>query len=613
MRGSCGLPDTVVGLEEPLEELKSELFRDGVKVLGVCKFRKKIFFLRVSNSPETKNLIKDVFKDIASNSLGDFKDDENAVNRLGEQLSQQKQEHMQLVLDDVWSDSDIEKLKPAFNTVTYKMFKMLITSRTELKEFDSVYKVKTLSHRNSIKLFCQLAAENGSLKVDDDLVEKVVKGCKGLPLVLNVIAKSLRREEPKIWEMTESILSKSSSKSIFDHHSVLQDRLAPSIELLDVNLRESFMDLGCFPEDRKIPASVLLDIWVELYKLDGENDAYDILKKLSNRNFVNFVGAAREDAGEIGGNLDELFVIQLDLLRELAIYRSLKEGDIRQSKRLTVERRQDDLPESWKKEEHQLLNAHLVSLHPHSYLAGEICPLEWCNMQFPEAKVLLDFLGRDYKLPPFIKKMEKLRTLIIANQGSRKAQLTGWQALSNLAQLKRFRLEKVLIPSLNDIKLCEVGEATRNCTTVISEMLPNLTEINIDYCNDLKKLPPGIGNVAHLKKLSITNCHDLSALPEEIGDLTELEVLRLHACTGLLQLPDSIQKLKKLRFLDVSDCLNMKKFPETLDELRGFEKELPESAKNLRHLKRVICDEETAIPWQPFQPHLPNLKMDARK
>ncbi|KAJ4964057.1 hypothetical protein NE237_023996 [Protea cynaroides] len=222
--------------------------------------------------------------------------------------------------------------------------------------------------------------------------------------------------------------------------------------------------------------------------------------------------------------------------------------------------------------------------------------------------------------------MRKLKVLIVVNHGRIHTKLTSFKTLSELAGLKRIRLEKVSIPSLHEFRMplpnlqkislvmCEVGQALMQCTINVPYVLPNLVEINIDFCEDLVELPSWICDIICLQTLSITNCHNLSALPERIGCITDLELLRLHACTGLSKLPDSIRGLQKLRFFDISDCFNLEMLPDGMCELRCLKKldmrgcialmELPPSAKNLVHLKEVICDEDTASLWEPLSSNL---------
>ena len=239
-------------------------------------------------------------------------------------------------------------------------------------------------------------------------------------------------------------------------------------------------------------------------------------------------------------------------------------------------------------------------------------------------------------MPEFVEKMFKLKVIVVTNHGFYPAELSKFQLLRSLPNLTRIRLEKVSIPSLcNTLMLlrslkklslfmCNIGQAFGNSTIQVSDSLPNLMEINIDYCNDLVELPGWLCEVLPLKKLRITNCHKLPLLPERIGNLTNLEVLRLKSCTELSELPESIKSLHKLSILDISDCLSICKLPKHVGKLHSLTEfhmkeclrlrnQLPQSITELQQLKLVVCDEERAKLWEPFKELLSNLKVKVAK
>jgi Leucine-rich repeat (LRR) protein len=266
--------------------------------------------------------------------------------------------------------------------------------------------------------------------------------------------------------------------------------------------------------------------------------------------------------------------------------------------------------------------------------ADETFSSSWCNIEPSEVEVVvLNFQTKNYKLPEFVEKMDKLNVLIATNYGFFHAELGNFQLLEYVPHLKKIRLEKVSIPSLCkapirlrglkklSLFMCNIGEAFRSCTIQVSDALPNLMEINMDYCNDLVELPAGLCNIVSLKKLSITNCHKLSAMPEEIGNVVNLEVLRLKSCTDLQELPESIRSLHKLSILDISDCLSIRKLPKYIGELRDLKElhmegclrlrnHLPPSTLDLEQLELVTCDEERAKLWEPIKDYLTNLKVE---
>ena len=238
----------------------------------------------------------------------------------------------------------------------------------------------------------------------------------------------------------------------------------------------------------------------------------------------------------------------------------------------------------------------------------------------------------NYTFPEFVDKMDELKVLIVTNYGFFHAELSNFQLLGSLHNLKRIRLEKVsisslcktLVPlkSLKKISLfmCNIGKDFENYTIQVSEALPSLMEIHIDYCNDLVELPVGLCDIVHLEKLSITNCHKLSALPKEFGKLVNLEVIRFRSCTDLLELPESIKSLHKLTILDISDCLSISKLPKHIGEFCKLEvlnikgcfklrNPFPESIMNLQQLKLVVCDNERAKLWEPINEFLTRLEV----
>eukprot|EP00261_Vitis_vinifera_P035366 XP_019076609.1 PREDICTED: probable disease resistance protein At5g66890 isoform X3 [Vitis vinifera] len=652
--GSCEATDPpafMVGLDVPLKELKRRLFTDGesrivVSAPGGCgkttlakrlchdqqvkEYFTDICYVTVSKTCDLIGIIKKLFWYNAERVQG-FQSEEDAVNQLELMLKRKVESgRILLVLDDVWSGS---KSVPDKFKFQISKFKVLVTSRDEFPGFGSTYNLKLLSEEDAKTLFCHSAIpEDGSSSSmpSEELVNGIVRRCKGFPLALEVVGRSLHEQPVEIWRST--LMKLSEGESIVNSEDELRNCLQSSLDALDdkdIMLKECFMDLGSFPEDQKIPATALIDMWAELHKLDkGGIYAISNLHKLCFRNLLNLV-VTRNDANEIDRCYNDAFVMQHDLLRDLAIYQS-KQEPIEKRKRLIVDLTGNRLPEWWTKEKQPRSSARLVSIS-----TDEMFSSSWCSMQLPEAEALiLNFnqTEKKYELPEFMKQMDELKVLVVTNYGFCTAELTNFSILGSLLNLKRIRLEKVSIPTLCktsielknleklSLVMChKIGQAFASSTIQIPEMLPNLREINIDYCNDLVELPEGFCDLIQLNKLSISNCHKLSSLPEGIGKLTNLEVLRVSACTLVSKLPDSMGSLHKLRVLDITGCLLIRKMPKQIGELRSLREfhmrrcqrlcELPSSVTDLVDLKRVICDEETAKLWECFTHLLPDLTL----
>ena len=86
-----------------------------------------------------------------------------------------------------------------------------------------------------------------------------------------------------------------------------------------------------------------------------------LYSSIHNITLTNVCGLSRNDANEIGWCYKDAFVMQHDLLRDLAIYQSNQEP-IEKRKRLIVDLTGNRLPEWWTKENQPQLSARLVSI-----------------------------------------------------------------------------------------------------------------------------------------------------------------------------------------------------------------------------------------------------------
>ncbi|CAB4317850.1 unnamed protein product [Prunus armeniaca] len=652
IRGWCAIPEPppfTVGLDVKVTELKMELLKDEASMLvvtglGGCgkttlaqkickdqkvkeKFKGNIFFDTVSRKSNCL-VVQELCRKTES-LVPAFQEEAIAFNWLQEFLNTTGQDPLLLVLDDVYPDSDslLDKLdefkRPNHN--------ILVTSRVNFPRFGPAYLLGTLEQGDAMTLFRHSASRTDrSSYIPENLAEQIVQLCKGFPLAITTIGRSVCEQPTEIWEKRVAKLSKGSS--ILDSEGYLLACLKSSLDALDERMpiiKECFIDLASFPEDRSIPAVALIDMWAELYGLDEDFWSIANIHELTNRNLANLV--TRNGKMELDSYYNEHFVTQHDMLRNLAIQQSGQDR-IGQRKRLIIDICGDNLPNWWTEQKNKPKKTRLLSISTDGSSSAK-----WHNMHLPKAEVLvLNFQTENYVLPKFVKKMSKLKVLIVTNYGVLQADLSNFKLLGSLANLKRIRLERISIPSIgrNSMQLkslqkislfmCSIGQAFSNSSIQILEAFPNLVELNIDYCNDLVELPAKLCDLIRLKKLSITNCHKLSALPKETGKLDNLEVLRLRSCVNLEGLPGSIKNLTRLDFLDISNCFSMKELPEDIGEMSGLRKinmgqcsrlkELPLSVLHLGKLREVICDDETKILWgEPFKQSLTNLHITVVK
>ncbi|RVW57586.1 putative disease resistance protein [Vitis vinifera] len=536
--GSCnapGPPEFMVGLDVPLKELKLRLCEDGesrivIRAPGgcgkttmakeLCHDNQHILYATVSRPPNLIAIITKLFWD-EDERVPKFQNEEDAANQMELKLKKKEESgDVLLVLDDVWCGS--ESLLAKFKFRTSKS-KVVVTSRNEFPEFGSTYDLELLNDDDAMALFRHSAIpQNGSCNYTptDRLVKKVIVGhCTGLPLALEVVGRSLHGRPVEIWRSRLKKLSE--GQSIVNSEIILRKCLQSSIDALndeDVMLKECFMDLGSFPEDQKIPATALIDMWAELYNLDKDGiDAIANLHELSSRTLLN-LAVTRNDASEIDGWYSDAIVMQHDFLRDLAIYQSEQEL-IKERKRLFVDF--SKLPEWWWTEEEQpRSSARLVSISTGEMFSSSQGDLQipetevrWCNMQIPDPE----------------------------------------KCLANLREIN--------IDYCND--LVELPEGF--CDLV------RLNKLSISNCPKLSALPEGIGKLANLEVLRLRACARVSKLPDSIGSLHKLSFLDITGCVRLSEMPNRIDGLRDLREFHMRRCPGLFELPSSVKDLVDLE------------------------------------------
>ncbi|XP_031483830.2 putative disease resistance protein At5g47280 [Nymphaea colorata] len=649
------LPAEVFGIEEPLGEVKRRLRTH--RVVCVCGIGgcgkttlanklcreadikdeyEKLIFQSVSHSPDLERICRGLLEKLHVN-VGTFVNQRDAINELASCL-RGRTEKVLIVLDDVWIDDEgiIRDLVSAIKGA--KGSKILITSRTELDSVcDWCHTMNLLREDDARKLF-EHHAFNGvdperSWKPNKDLIDKIVRGCKLHPLALELIGGSLAKKDGREWQDTANRLEQTGGIM----EKIITECFSTSLTPLTEEERECFLDFGSFPEDQRIPASAIIDMWTETRDMD-ENRAYVILRELGRRNLVKLVDRKCGAAGDPDGSISSLSVCQHDVLRELTILEMKKKDASQNNTRLIMEKKEGNIPDTWTREKNRTSQVTLASIN-----TGEMKRWDWPDLDLPNAEVLiLNFdSATSYFLPPFLQNMKNLKVLVVANHGSNRAELDGLFLLSSLNKLKRVMFRKISLPA-EPLRMVEEGSLLwsrvwkfrETVTSIITgaspvqpqdlhklslvlcdvrhllhipSLFPSVRDLEIDYCTDLDELPDTICHISSLEKLSITNFPDLLSLPESIDKLRKLKVLRLQACGTLERLPHSVSQLSELRFLDISNCYSLGVFPEEIGKLSSLEKidmrscssimDLPPSLVQMERLKKVVCDEEVASLW----------------
>ncbi|MED6170564.1 hypothetical protein PIB30_032243 [Stylosanthes scabra] len=224
-----------------------------------------------------------------------------------------------IVLDDIWEPDVWDNLKAAFPNES-KGSKILITSRNEEvanRTSSKTCRLALLDESQSWELFCKkvFSAKEYCPSDLEPHGRSIVESCGGLPLAIvaiaGVVAKKKRTERE--WQGVKEYIHWHLTRDM----TKVMDVLKLSYDNLSEELKPCFQSLGVYPEDFKIPARELIQLWMaEGFIRPQENGlpnapepedvGEEYLQELVDRNMVH-VAKQRSDGGVKKCQIHDLF------------------------------------------------------------------------------------------------------------------------------------------------------------------------------------------------------------------------------------------------------------------------------------------------------------------
>ncbi len=299
VQGMGGIGKTVLATALARDEEVRQAFPDGV------------IWITFGQTPQILTLQSDVVE-----ALGDKQASFTEINSGKTQLRKLLTgKACLLILDDVWN---LEHAS-AFDVLGERC-QMVITTRdagiiTALGGEE--YQLSILSEKQALALLADWA--NQAVEILSATALDVVGECGYLPLALSMVGAMMRGKPTNRWQNVLEKLRCADLEKIRQQfpdypYPDLLKAIQVSVEALEPEERERYLDFAVFPEDTPIPEAVLQTFWEPLGL--NEFDTQDVIDKLVSKSL-----ALRDEKGNLS-----LHDLQLDYVRKQIPPTPLKKG-----------------------------------------------------------------------------------------------------------------------------------------------------------------------------------------------------------------------------------------------------------------------------------------------
>ncbi|KAF8016473.1 hypothetical protein BT93_H1863 [Corymbia citriodora subsp. variegata] len=401
-----------------------------------------------------------------------------------------------------------------------------------------VYEVKPLDQGEAFELLSLYAfPRNQTGDISKDLIDKILGYANGLPLVIVVLGPHLCGRSREEWESTLEKLAESPLKGI---NTVLK----LSVDALDDNEKDIFLDIACFFKGRK-------------------------------RDYVTRVLDSRGLHTLIG----------IETLRERSLVTIDNERNVQMNNLV------------------QLMGQHIVELESPNdpgkrsrlWRYDDVFEVLSEDTGTSAVKGIALQLRRQEELhisPSAFTRMRRLKLLILSN-----AQISGgpvrlpidlrWLEWPGCPFFPFSAGPKKLV--CLDVHNSQIKEFRENLKD-----FRKLKFINFSECQSLICMPD-IDCTPCLEELDLHGCKNLEHAHESIAYHSKLRLLQLSGCSKLHHLPN-VLKSKNLQILNLNHCSKLQRFPDIPDKIKGLRglyligtsiEKLPTSIENLVSLEEL--------------------------
>ncbi|KAI3965235.1 hypothetical protein MKX01_008946 [Papaver californicum] len=335
----------VVGMDSKLNEVLESLVAEGndvriVGLYGMGGVGKTTLLYEVNNEfAERKHfdvvIFVDVSKDLNLQSIQNqigyklgilWREEAEIYKRARDIFKALQNKKFLLLLDDIWEGFDLERIGVSKNTIKITGSKVVFATRDKqvcgFMEADKRIKIHCLGEDQAWSLFQQKVKQQ-ALSCHPDVPEvarKIVKECRGLPLALIVIGRTMSsKTDLQQWQHALHTLHESAAQFSGMADKVLAIMKFSYDNLENQKLKSCFLFCSLLPKDFSFAKDGVTEHWIGEDFLDNvddyvkaQNEGNDVTRRL--------MDACLLETGILFGVETKYMVKMHDVVRDLAIW-----------------------------------------------------------------------------------------------------------------------------------------------------------------------------------------------------------------------------------------------------------------------------------------------------
>ncbi|KAG6672368.1 hypothetical protein I3842_16G054100 [Carya illinoinensis] len=221
----------------------------------------KVAFATVSQSPSLTKIQAELAESLGTRLQAEFL--RGRANELYSILTENKNENVLVILDDVWEPLDFEAIG-VYHAVQEKSCKILLTSRNEetcnAMKTQKIFPVELISEEEAWNLFIEMVGDYINASDLISIAKQVEKECARLPLAIAVVGSALRNKRTKNdWKDALQQLKRSRPQDIYGLQEKVYSIIGFSYNYLRSDDYKSCFLLCClYPEDHDVPIEHLV-------------------------------------------------------------------------------------------------------------------------------------------------------------------------------------------------------------------------------------------------------------------------------------------------------------------------------------------------------------------